>query len=179
MHNILKHSVPANLALPPALRGTANSLSFPPTTGVTICKRAVTRREHTQQGKSSKPARAGLECQLQSTSYLVLGSPFLLPIMRRTLLTSSETSRGASSPPGPLFLCLADVQKVTQDSRPGISLPRCSHLPTTPSVCQQNSVCTTQKLRGAPTLNVLHSEGLRTGEAFRLMWCQENIPTKH
>lgn len=48
MHNILKYGVPANLALPPALRGTGNSLSYPPTTEVTICKHAVTRREHTQ-----------------------------------------------------------------------------------------------------------------------------------
>lgn len=156
MHNILKCSVPANLALPPALRSTANSLSFLPTTGVTICRCAVTRREHTQQGKSSKPARAGLEQQLHSTRYLVLGSPFLLPKMKRILLASSETyessSWGASSPPGLLFLGLADVQKVTLGSRPGISLPRCSHLPTTPSVCQQNSVCTTQRLSGAPTL---------------------------
>lgn len=153
MHNILKCSVPANLALPPALRGTANSLSFPPTTGVTICKHAVIRREHTQQGKSSKPARAGLEYQLQSTSYLVLGSPLLLPKMRRTLLTSQKCEHeinmssgaseayessfwGASRPPGPLFLCLAKVQKVTHQGR-----GQASQFPATPSVCQQEQ-CT-------------------------------------
>lgn len=182
MHNILKCGVPANLALAPAL-GALRFLSFPPTSEVTICKHAVTRREHTQQGKSSKPARAGLEYQLHSHDYLVLGRCFLLPKMRRTLLTSQKCehdinmSRGLQKPlraaPGVLLglqdlsSCLADVRKVTHQGRGQASL-----FPATPSVCQQNKLFVLTKHNGeawgAPTLNVLHTEGLRTGEAFRL-----------
>lgn len=122
MHNILKCGVPANLALAPAL-GALRFLSFPPISEVTICKHAVTRREHTQEGKSSKLARAGLEYQLHSHGYLVLGRCFLLPKMRRTLLTSQKCehdinmSRGLQKPlraaPG-VLLGLQDLSSYAQ-----------------------------------------------------------------